>query len=72
MKYLFNRRLVPVHENYEADSNDTVVEIISIHDYDVRYKNEYHHEVLTEGAAKCPILQGGYFQELYSRYSPCA
>ena len=62
MKYLFNRRLVPINENYEACSDETVVEIISIHDYDVRYKNEYHHEVLTEGLQNAQYCKADVFR----------
>ncbi len=47
MKYILNRCLVPVEESY-AGTNETVVEIIYSSEYDERYKNEYHHEVLMD------------------------
>lgn len=47
MKYILNRGLTAVEESY-TDTNETIVEIIYSDDYDERYKNEYHHEVLME------------------------
>lgn len=47
MKYMLNRCLSAVDENYE-NSAETIVEIIRSDEYDERYKNEYHHEVLMD------------------------
>lgn len=47
MKYILNRCLSAVDENYE-NSAETIVEIIRSDEYDERYKNEYHHEVLMD------------------------
>lgn len=47
MKYILNRGLSAVDENYE-NSAETIVEIIRSDEYDERYKNEYHHEVLMD------------------------
>lgn len=47
MKYILNRRLTVVDESY-TNSNETIVEVIHSDEYDRRYKNEYHHDVLMD------------------------
>ena len=47
MKYILKRGLTAVEEDY-TNPDETIVEIIYSNEYDERYKNEYHHEVLME------------------------
>ncbi|MDO5396398.1 MAG: CorA family divalent cation transporter [bacterium] len=47
MKYILNRRLSAVEGNC-INPGETIVEIIYSDEYDKRYRNEYHHEVLME------------------------
>ena len=47
MKYILNRCLSAVEENY-TNPDETIVEIIYSDEYDERYRNEYHHEVLMD------------------------
>lgn len=47
MKYILNRCLSAVEESY-TNPDETIVEIIYSDEYDERYRNEYHHEVLMD------------------------
>ena len=47
MKYILNRCLSAVEECY-TNPDETIVEIIYSDEYDERYRNEYHHEVLMD------------------------
>lgn len=47
MKYILKRCLSAVEEGY-TNPDETIVEIIYSDEYDERYRNEYHHEVLMD------------------------
>lgn len=47
MRYILKRCLSAVADDY-TNPNETIVEIIYSDEYDKRYRNEYHHEVLME------------------------
>lgn len=47
MKYVLYRRLNPVDDSY-IGREQNIVEIIDTDEYDRRYKNEYHHEILMD------------------------
>ncbi len=48
MKYKLNRRLIPIESESEVGENEILVEILTLGEFDEKYKGTYHHELLMD------------------------
>ena len=62
MKYLLNRRLEAVANEYKAEAGETIIEVISVAEFDERYRGEYHHEVLISGLNNAQYCKADVFR----------
>ena len=43
MKYKLNRRLIPIEDESEIAEKEILVEILTLGEFDEKYKGTYHH-----------------------------
>ena len=48
MKYKLNRRLIPIEDESEIAEKEILVEILTLGEFDEKYKGTYHHELLMD------------------------
>ncbi|MGM9936264.1 MAG: CorA family divalent cation transporter, partial [Candidatus Ornithomonoglobus sp.] len=48
MKYKLNRKLIPIFDESQIESNEILVEIMTLGEFDEKYKGNYHHELLMD------------------------
>ena len=48
MKYKLNRKLIPIENEGEIDENEILVEVLTLGEFDEKYKGTYHHELLMD------------------------
>ncbi len=48
MKYKLNRKLIPIFDESQIESNEILVEIMTLGEFDKKYKGNYHHELLMD------------------------
>ena len=48
MKYKLNRKLIPIENKDEIGENEILVEVLTLGEFDEKYKGTYHHELLMD------------------------
>lgn len=48
MKYRLRRKLIPITDESEIGENEILVEILTLGEFDEKYKGTYHHELLMD------------------------
>ena len=48
MKYKLNRKLIPINNEDEIGENEILVEVLTLGEFDEKYKGTYHHELLMD------------------------
>ena len=48
MKYKLNRKLIPIRSEDEIGENEILVEVLTLGEFDEKYKGTYHHELLMD------------------------
>ncbi|MDD6762139.1 MAG: CorA family divalent cation transporter [Clostridiales bacterium] len=48
MKYKLNRKLIPIFDESQIESSEILVEIMTLGEFDEKYKGNYHHELLMD------------------------
>ncbi|MGN0162007.1 MAG: CorA family divalent cation transporter [Candidatus Ornithomonoglobus sp.] len=48
MKYKLNRKLIPIFDESQIESDEILVEIMTLGEFDEKYKGNYHHELLMD------------------------
>ena len=48
MKYKLNRKLIPIRNEEEIGENEIMVEVLTLGEFDEKYKGTYHHELLMD------------------------
>lgn len=48
MKYKLNRKLIPIFDESQIESSEIFVEIMTLGEFDEKYKGNYHHELLMD------------------------